>query len=169
LSQNNWVRGAIELGQYGLPANLDAWDGYPVQRDRIADAFADAGAHPLFVTGDTHAFWATDIADTRGAHCAAEFGVTSVSSPGYGDAYADIDPPITDVMTQSYDGLNFTNGDVHGYLVLTLTHDTATCDMIVTAHPSQAETTARVAKRWVQGRRGSDGVLPPMQDATPDV
>lgn len=167
LSANNWVRGAIELGQYGLPANLDAWDGYPVQRDRLTDAFSNMKAHPILVTGDTHAFWATNVADTAGAHCATEFGVSSVSSPGYGEAYQDLDPPITDVMVESYEGLEFTNGDDHGYLALTLTRESATCDMIITSHPSEAETTARVARRWVQPRRGADGALPDMLNATP--
>jgi hypothetical protein len=68
------------------PANLDAWDGYPADRARVYDIFKAGKARPIVLAGDSHAFWANELWDDAGtARVAAEFGVTSVTSPGYGD------------------------------------------------------------------------------------
>ncbi|MGD2134251.1 MAG: alkaline phosphatase D family protein, partial [Maricaulaceae bacterium] len=74
MEEDPYIAGRLELGRYGLPGNMDAWDGYPAQRDRIAAAFSAAGAHPVILTGDTHLFWANEVRDPSGARCAAEFG-----------------------------------------------------------------------------------------------
>ena len=40
---------------------IGAWDAYPANRQRIADAIAAAGTgHPLILSGDVHSFWALD-------------------------------------------------------------------------------------------------------------
>ena len=49
MSEDAYTASRIALGRYGLPLNLDAWDGYPAQRDRLTDAFSAAGAHPVAV------------------------------------------------------------------------------------------------------------------------
>ena len=165
LSESGYVAGQIERGRYGLPANLDAWDGYPAQRDRIVDALSATGAHPLFVTGDTHVFWANEIEDSTGARCAAEFGTTAVTSPGFGDDYDGLDPPMTEVMAGGYPGTRFVSSENRGYLLMTLGRDEATCEMIATSAPDEAETRSEIAARWVQRRRGPDGRLPPLERA----
>lgn len=70
--------------------NVDAWDGYQVQRDRILRFLADARiANPVVLTGDIHSSWAADVTagfDRPDAPVvAAEFVCSSISSV-FGDA-----------------------------------------------------------------------------------
>ena len=64
-----------------LPYNLDAWDGYPVEREAV---FAAAGTKKLIsLAGDTHNAWYSDLKDAAGRRLGAEFATSSVSSPGF--------------------------------------------------------------------------------------
>ena len=62
----------------------DQWDGYPLQRQRVLDAIAEAPAPTVVVTGDIHASAAgplrADAADPASAVVGAEFVGTSISS-----------------------------------------------------------------------------------------
>lgn len=44
-----------------LPANLDQWDGYSQERDRLLSILAGTGLPTLFLAGDIHAEWANSI------------------------------------------------------------------------------------------------------------
>lgn len=74
--------------------NVDAWDGYPVQRDRILRFLADERpSNPLVLTGDIHSSWVANLLADFSAPgsdaVAAEFVCTSISSP-FGDDYAQL-------------------------------------------------------------------------------
>ncbi len=66
----------------------DGWDGYPLARERIYDAFeSSAAANPIVLAGDVHTFYAADLRRDVGAPVSAqnpvlatEFCGTSVSS-----------------------------------------------------------------------------------------
>jgi alkaline phosphatase D len=69
----------------------DGWDGYPAARQRLIDAMAATRlANPVFIGGDIHSFWVTDLKsdfeDARSATVATEFVGTSITSdpPPYG-------------------------------------------------------------------------------------
>lgn len=65
-----------------LPYNLDAWDGYFVEREKI---FATAKAYNknlVVLAGDTHNSWANELKDMNGESIGIEFATTSVTSPG---------------------------------------------------------------------------------------
>jgi alkaline phosphatase D len=71
-----------QLAPYGLPSNLDAWDGYPAARERL---FAMLGAHannPISLAGDTHNGWAFNLTNQKGEAVGVEWGTPGVSSPG---------------------------------------------------------------------------------------
>jgi len=72
-----------ERGQMGLPLNLDAWDGYPAERERVLDLFRQHANNAVVLAGDTHSSWAFDLQDGEGDAIAVEFGTPSVSSPGF--------------------------------------------------------------------------------------
>ncbi|UOG73238.1 alkaline phosphatase D family protein [Hymenobacter tibetensis] len=64
-----------------LPYNLDAWDGYPAEREAV---FAAAGNKKLVsLAGDTHNAWYSDLKENGGRKLGAEFACSSVSSPGF--------------------------------------------------------------------------------------
>lgn len=64
--------------------NMDQWDGYGVQRQRIIDALADGVSNPVVLSGDWHAAAAMRIHqrpfDPRSARVGHNFCGTSVSS-----------------------------------------------------------------------------------------
>ncbi|ALO45542.1 alkaline phosphatase D family protein [Pseudohongiella spirulinae] len=66
-----------------MPLNLDAWDGYPADRERVLDLFRQHANNAVVLAGDTHSSWAFDLHDDEGDAIAVEFGTPSVSSPGF--------------------------------------------------------------------------------------
>ncbi|MGN6210228.1 alkaline phosphatase D family protein [Asticcacaulis sp.] len=64
-----------------LPFNLDAWDGYPAERERLYSMIKTAGARTVVVSGDSHCAWANQLRDGAGQPVAVELGVTAISSP----------------------------------------------------------------------------------------
>ncbi|MEJ7557957.1 MAG: alkaline phosphatase D family protein [Pedobacter sp.] len=64
-----------------LPYNLDAWDGYPVEREAVY--VAANGKKLISLAGDTHNAWYSDLKDVSGRKVGAEFATASVSSPGF--------------------------------------------------------------------------------------
>jgi alkaline phosphatase D len=112
-------------GRYNLPDYTDAWGGYPWARERLYDLSRRAGAGDLiFLSGDSHSFWANRLADAAGRPAGIEFGTGGISSPGdfvesgFGDAtsraldaaYAAHIPEVawTDNMHQGYVRIDFT-------------------------------------------------------------
>lgn len=70
-------------GRFGLPASTDAWDGYPWARQRLYDLGRRAGAGDLvFLSGDSHSFWANALADDGGRPAGVELGTAGITSPG---------------------------------------------------------------------------------------
>lgn len=64
-----------------LPYNLDAWDGYPAEREAV---FAAANGKKLIsLAGDTHNAWYSDLTTANGTKVGTEFATASVSSPGF--------------------------------------------------------------------------------------
>lgn len=87
MAQSDSKRGA------GEAFYSDAWDGYPAARRRVLSATAHSGArNPVFLGGDVHSFWVTDLkADYARADApvlATEFVTTAVSSTPIPEALA---------------------------------------------------------------------------------
>lgn len=64
-----------------LPLNLDAWDGYPAERERLYDMLKRHRARTVVLSGDSHSAWANQLHDAAGTPVAVELGVTAISSP----------------------------------------------------------------------------------------
>ena len=112
-------------GRYNLPDYTDAWGGYPWARERLYQLSRRAGAADLvFLSGDSHSFWANRLADDEGRPAGIEFGTAGISSPGdfvesgFDDAaaqaldraFAEHIPEVawTDNMHQGYVRVEFT-------------------------------------------------------------
>jgi len=74
----------VELARINteLPYNLDAWDGYFVERETILGTASAYGKNLIVLAGDTHNAWASNLKDMQGNLVGVEFATTSVSSPG---------------------------------------------------------------------------------------
>jgi alkaline phosphatase D len=64
------------------PYNLDAWDGYPRDRDWIYQQMSRYGKSFVSFAGDTHNAWAGELTNKKGRNCGIEFAAPAVSSPG---------------------------------------------------------------------------------------
>jgi len=72
----------IHLGKLNLPADLDAWDGYPAARESFYQLAKDKGAKDLLViTGDSHSYWVNELYDNDGQSMGVELGATGLTSP----------------------------------------------------------------------------------------
>ncbi len=73
-----------------LPYNLDAWDGYPAERERVYGAAKDTGRPLVVLAGDTHNAWYSRLNDADGRFIGVELATSSVSSPGM-ESYLKLD------------------------------------------------------------------------------
>lgn len=115
----------------GYPRNLDSWDGYLFEKNKIASTIRDKKvSNVIFLSGDTHASWAFEIAvdysktynpKSGKGSLGIELGTTSVSS---GNTNEYISNEQTIEMEKGYVAKNphlkFTNHRDHGYLLLSL-------------------------------------------------
>jgi alkaline phosphatase D len=112
--------GATQVGyRAGVPFNLDAWDGYPAARERLYASFVKAGSHPIVLSGDSHAFWANDLANDKGQPVAVELGVSAITSPSVGDAMPTV--PLGELLARTNEEVLFCDQRAKGYILLTLT------------------------------------------------
>ena len=115
-----WDLGTL-LGVPGV-YNVDAWDGYSAQRDRItAQMAALPDSNNIVLTGDIHSSWAadlkTDFGDPSAPVVGAEFVCAGVSS-GFGDDNA----ALVDVTLPSNPHIRYFNGLKRGYALCTVTN-----------------------------------------------
>ena len=70
-------------GKWDMPFYPDTWDGYEWARERLYGLSRKAGAADLiFLTGDSHSFWANRLADAKGRPAGLELGTAGITSPG---------------------------------------------------------------------------------------
>jgi alkaline phosphatase D len=131
----------------GLPLNMDAWDGYPSARERVFKSALEADANLLVLAGDTHNGWAFDLAQD-GEKVGVEFGVCSVSSPGF-ETYLSMVPP--DQMAQLVVGANpelqWADTAQRGYMTVELTPARATTEYRFVEGIRQRSTRLAATKR----------------------
>ncbi|MDB5969137.1 MAG: twin-arginine translocation signal protein [Hydrocarboniphaga sp.] len=127
------VAGTPELiAAGGVYLNMDQWDGYRADRDRVFDMLdTNAIRNAVVLTGDIHSSWAMDLSrdpnnllvyrpglgpiETSGS-LAVEFVAPSVTSPGL-DQLA----PIQDVIRLLNPHMKYVDLSQHGYVLLDVT------------------------------------------------
>jgi alkaline phosphatase D len=146
-----YVKGGIAAAQAGIPGAQDMWSGYPQARRRLLKAMADAGADPIVIAGDSHNAWAFNHS-LDGKPVAAEFGVQSVTSPGYESALAADPAVIRAALLQSSAGMQWCDTSRRGYLTLSFSPAETRCDWVFmdtikTASMATSAPQAAVVKR----------------------
>ncbi len=86
------VKQYLPLLKLGLPSNLDAWDGYPAERDRIFSLFNNNNSKLISLAGDTHNAWFSKLFNNAEEHIGYEFGTPSVTSPGLSEYLNGVNP-----------------------------------------------------------------------------
>ena len=133
----------------GLPFGLDMWDGYPADRDRLYRIIKDTGASCIAVSGDSHASWANELfdAETGGERVAVEFGVTGISSPGYGDTFRAM--PLGQMFADRNREVLFSDQNENGFVLLTLTRHEAKAELMTVSTTQSPDYTLAVQKAYV--------------------
>jgi alkaline phosphatase D len=115
------LKAAALASQVGLPANMDAWDGYPAARARVFKAALAADANLLVLAGDTHNGWAFELAQD-GAKVGVEMGVCSVSSPGFETYLSFVKPAdLASALVSTNAQLQWADTSQRGYMAVELT------------------------------------------------
>ncbi len=119
----------VDFFTYDIPFDLDGWDGYTAARERLYASIMASNSNAVIVSGDSHAFWVNELYDASGtAPVAAEFGVSSVTSPSLGDYLPGIDTGKV-FMDQNKEVL-FNDQTKKGYTLVTITPDEVTGALI---------------------------------------
>lgn len=119
------VMASLFTKDIALPLNLDAWDGYPAERERLYDLIKAAGARTIVVSGDSHTAWANELNDAADKRVAVEFGVTAITSPTrYLDNWLP-DLQLAQTMAKQNPEIVAADDGHNGFLRLTLTNDGA--------------------------------------------
>ncbi|MFT4252993.1 MAG: alkaline phosphatase D family protein [Caulobacter sp.] len=151
------VAGSVAMSAFDIPSNLDAWDGYPADRQRVYDIFKASKATPIVLAGDSHMFWANELWDDAGSsRVAAEFGATSVTSPGYGDIMPGA--PIGEAFVQRNREVKYAHPSAKGFVLLTLEKGKAVGELIAVSTILSTDYTTQVLKRYVVTPADGGGV-----------
>ncbi|WP_207425612.1 alkaline phosphatase [Pedobacter sp. SYSU D00535] len=131
-----------------LPYNLDSWDGYPAERERI---YASAAGKKLVsLAGDTHNAWHSDLKDANGNKVGTEFATASVSSPGF-EAIFGANPATIAAFEQAnqllIDDLNYLNASQRGYVLVSFTNNEAKAEWRYVSTISTPNTSTTTGKR----------------------
>ncbi|WP_323374139.1 alkaline phosphatase D family protein [Plantactinospora alkalitolerans] len=140
--------------------NLDQWDGYLPQRDRLLRLLSDARvANPVVLAGDIHSTWISDLKldfdDPASPTVATEFVGTSISSdfPAAFDAPIKQANPILNPHVRYFDGLG------RGYLRCDVRPDSWRTDVRVVETIERRESPVRTSASFVV-ENGRPGVIP---------
>lgn len=106
------------------PYNLDAWDGYSAEREKLYATLKKVNKKVVVLAGDTHNAWTSDLHSQTGEHIGLELATSSVSSPGL-EQYLNI--PLAQLQqfewafTTLINELNYCNLNQRGYLTVNFT------------------------------------------------
>lgn len=108
------------------PYNLDAWDGYAIEREVLFQQIKQMGKKIIVLAGDTHNAWHNHLTTHTGELVGVEFGTSSVSSPGM-EAYLGLDDTTARKLAQALptviNDLQYTNLHERGYMVTHISKD----------------------------------------------
>lgn len=129
--------------QTALPYNLDAWDGYPAEREYLYAAFT--GKKVISLAGDTHNAWQSELKGLTSTEASGvEFATASVSSPGleeYLGADAATIAGFEQVIQLLIDDLQYLNASERGYMKVTFTAGSADAEWIFASSVFQQQFT----------------------------
>lgn len=140
------VEGMAALFSQGVPFNLDAWDGYPVARERVYRIIREAEARALVLAGDSHAFWVNELHDAGGARVTVEFGTSAVTSPGWGDFLPNQD--LGAIMADQNQDVVYSHQSAKGFVKLTLSKDAARGELVAVSTIAEPNYATSILKAY---------------------
>ena len=105
-----------------LPYNLDAWDGYPVEREVLYGSAK--GKKLIALSGDSHNGWFSNLMANDRSEIGREIAASSVTSPGF-EEYLGADPVSLGGFEQALallvDDLNYLDASRRGFVMAKFT------------------------------------------------
>ena len=139
LAQSTQVSSTSIETPKGRQTWTDAWDGYPLARQRLLQGIADAKVrNAVTLGGDVHRFVAADLRvlpnDANSPIVASEFVGGSVSSRGASRG-------SMEKMQLDNPDIAHARGDERGYALLDFDREAARCEFRATPHPAVRDAT----------------------------
>jgi alkaline phosphatase D len=151
------VRRYIDSTRFDLPLNLDMWDGFPAERERLYAALRAVDADIITLTGDVHSFWTNDMTDENDVRIGTEIVTSSVTSPSPFALFAAPGVDYAEMLTARNDQVTYCNVIDHGYVRLTLTPQAANAQYIKISTILSPDYHASLDSEWrVSPARGGD-------------
>ena len=114
-----------------MPYNLDAWDGYPSEREALYKSVTALNKKLVVVAGDTHNAWHGTLKNAKGESVGVEFATPGVTSPGM-EHYLALNTAqakqMADSLSLLINDLNYCDLSHRGYMLLTITKEQITSD-----------------------------------------
>jgi len=112
-----------------LGYNLDAWDGYPVAREKLLATILAANKKLVVLSGDTHNAWHSQLtlagyisASQAGVKVGEEFATPSVASVGLENYFSTLpSASVKQIFENVVDDLKWMDSSRRGYLKMTFT------------------------------------------------
>ncbi|MGB3469316.1 MAG: alkaline phosphatase D family protein [Erythrobacter sp.] len=140
------LRRRARLGELGVPATLDKWDGYPAARKRLFDASLAADANLVVLSGDSHNAWAFDLRNDE-TPVGVEFSVQGVSSLGIDKRLSGDPAEIAKSLMEANPDLYWCDTSQRGYMVIDVTQDTVTSEWLFIAAREMKSTAVQATHR----------------------
>lgn len=163
-TQKKPLSAAVELawkGKWNLPFYPDTWDGYEWARERLYSQAREVGANDLiFLTGDSHSFWANRLADAAGRPSGIELGTAGITSPGdFVESGFDRDTAarLDAAFAEHNPEVIWTDNLHQGYVRVELTPNGGTADFMVVSDVRSRRYQVRKISSW-QIVRGAEAV-----------
>ncbi|HEX7868453.1 MAG TPA: alkaline phosphatase D family protein [Variovorax sp.] len=158
-----------------LPYSLDAWDGYPAQREAILQTVKTQGKRLVTLSGDSHNGWFTHLTTLAGDKVGVEFAGTSVTSSGFegaglGTVASSIDgsalvpqlgPSAIGAGLGLIDDVGYCDTTRRGYLLMTVTAAAVKGEYVYVTSVKNPTYTATVG-RTVNVAATANGVAAPV-------
>ncbi|OLF09460.1 alkaline phosphatase [Actinophytocola xinjiangensis] len=148
----------LGLPREGGVVNPDQWDGYAADRRRLLTTIADNDVtDTVFLTGDIHSAWASDVPRDAGLYplspsVATEFVCTSVSSDNIDDIAGvpprTVGPVVEGALTTLNRHIKWVEVDSHGASVLEVTPAGAQMDWYFVANKDDAASAVSYARSY---------------------
>lgn len=162
---NNVMFSPMDFGKFAKDRrwNMDQWDGYPANRDRIVDALESGGRrNAIVITGDIHTAWAMELSrdphdsaiyDRRNGKgvIGAEFVTPSVSSKNLDELRGRLVAKVAASYTKARKRnphLRYANLMDHGYMLLDLTAERAAAKWVYCRTLKKRSLATRPSKAW---------------------
>ena len=134
--------------------NTDTWSGYTSDRDRLLGRLEEDGVtDAVFLTGDVHSAWATEVPSaTTGRPIAVELVCNSLTSNNVDD-FMGSRPRTTSLVLEAAiqeqnPHVKWVNLDDHGYTVLSVTPERLQMDWHAISDRRDPDATSRVLSSW---------------------